>query len=69
MVNAVIKDVPLNSSLQFKAMISWGAYLHQKPWMKDAGWGNFMYATYVLLKPSASAAGLNGKISHIPEKV
>lgn len=67
-VTGVIKDLPDNSSLSFRAMISWGSYMFQKPWMKDAGWGNFMYSTWVMLRPGASAATVNGKIANIAEK-
>lgn len=62
-VSAVIKDHPVNSSFSFNALISWRAYEHQRPWMKEAGWGNFLYTTYVLLKPGASLAATNAKIA------
>jgi ABC-type antimicrobial peptide transport system permease subunit len=67
-VNAVIKDPPLNSSLSFKAIISWGSYIFQQPWMKDVGWWNFQYSTYVMLKPMASLQAVNGKIKGLVEK-
>ncbi|HEV2481745.1 MAG TPA: ABC transporter permease [Puia sp.] len=62
-VSAVIEDHPVNSSFSFNAMISWKAFEHQRPWMKDAGWGNFLYATYVLLRPGASVTAANAKLA------
>lgn len=67
-VSAVIRDQPVNSSFTFKAMISWTAYEYQSPWMKDAGWGNFLYATYVLLKPGAAAAATNAKMAGLLQR-
>lgn len=64
-VNAVIKDNPANSSLSFKAMISWGTFVFQRPWMKEAGWGNYLYPTYVMLQPGADASGVNAKVKNI----
>ncbi|MDO6429098.1 ABC transporter permease [Flavitalea sp. BT771] len=63
-VNAVIRDNPANSSLSFKAMIPWGTFLFQRPWMKEAGWGNYLYPTYVMLKPGADVAGVNAKVKN-----
>ncbi|HEX3934238.1 MAG TPA: ABC transporter permease, partial [Puia sp.] len=67
-VSAVIKDHPVNSSFSFNAMISWKAFEHQRPWMKDAGWGNFLYATYVLLRPGAAATATNTKLAGLLTK-
>src|SRR5882757_860056 len=64
-VNAVIKDNPLNSSLSFKAMISWESFIFQRPWMKDAGWWNYIYNTYVMLRPGAAVAGVNTKVKDL----
>ncbi|MES2277026.1 MAG: ABC transporter permease [Bacteroidota bacterium] len=64
-VSAVIADNPQNSSFSFKALISWQTFLAQQPWMKDVGWDNYSYFTYVLLKPGASANGFNAKLKQV----
>jgi ABC-type antimicrobial peptide transport system permease subunit len=33
--------------------------------MKEAGWGNYLYPTYVMLKPDADVAGVNAKVKNI----
>ncbi|MES2265989.1 MAG: ABC transporter permease [Bacteroidota bacterium] len=63
-VSAVIKDNP-NSSFTFKVIIPWEAFLSQQPWLKGENWDNYSYATYVLLKPGASAATVNAKIKNL----
>jgi putative ABC transport system permease protein len=67
-VSAVIEDQPANSSFTFKAMIPWKAYEYQNPWMKDAGWGNYLYETYVLLKPGADAKAANSKLAGLLQR-
>jgi putative ABC transport system permease protein len=67
-VTAVINDLPANSSISFNALISWDAYVHQNPWIKDMGYGNYMFATYVQLKPGASIEALNKKLKNIIQK-
>ena len=67
-VGAVIEDHSVNSSFSFNAMISWKAFEHERPWMKDAGWGNFLYATYVLLRPGTSIAATNAKLAGLLKK-
>ncbi|MGY4536343.1 putative ABC transport system permease protein [Mucilaginibacter sp. UYNi724] len=63
-VSAVIKDNP-NSSFTFKVIIPWDAFLSQQPWLKGENWDNYGYATYVLLKPGASATSVNVKIKNL----
>jgi putative ABC transport system permease protein len=67
-VTAVIADHPVNSSFTFKAMIPWKAYEYQSPWIKDAGWGNYLYSTYVLLKPGAKAETTNTKLASLLQR-
>jgi putative ABC transport system permease protein len=62
-VSAVIEDHPVNSSFSFEAMISWKTFEHERPWMKDPGWGYFLYATYVLLRPGTSFPAVNAKLA------
>ncbi|RFZ94198.1 ABC transporter permease [Mucilaginibacter conchicola] len=67
-VSAVIRDNPQNSSFDFKVLIPWQAFLNQAPWLKDAGWDNYSYATYVLLKHGTFVASVNNKIKHLIAK-
>lgn len=67
-VSAVIEDHPVNSSFSFNAMISWKAFEHERPWMKDAGWGYFLYTTYVLLRPGTSITATNAKLAGLIKK-
>ncbi|MES1160785.1 MAG: ABC transporter permease, partial [Bacteroidota bacterium] len=67
-VNAVIRDNPENSSLSFNAVISWGSFVFQRPWVKDIGWGYYSYSTYVLLKPGAAITGVNAKAANIMQQ-
>ncbi|HEY6899619.1 MAG TPA: FtsX-like permease family protein, partial [Puia sp.] len=61
-VKAVIKDVTERSSLVFTAMISWETFVYQHPWMKDAGWDNYSFSTYALLRPGVSVSAVNARM-------
>ncbi|MCC8426965.1 ABC transporter permease [Mucilaginibacter sp. UR6-11] len=63
-VTAVIKDWPGNSTFHFKALISWKQLEAVEPWIKESGWGNNNFMTYVLLKPGVNADKLNGKLTN-----
>jgi len=60
-VTAVFKDLPANTSRKFDYLISWQAWLQDNPWAKE--WGSSGPLTYVLLRPNASAALVNKKIT------
>jgi len=64
-VTAVVKDLPANSTLSFKAILPWESYTAEQPWIKDAGWGNYFMDTWVLLKPGASLSAVNDKIKNL----
>ena len=64
-VKAVVKDNPDNTSLQFQALMSWEAYLQQKAWVRDLGWDDYAFATYVMLKPKAKAESVNDAIADL----
>jgi len=59
-VQAVIKDLPVNSSFDFEGLLSWeyaktiGYY--------DENWTNNSIATYILLKPTVVLSDFNNKI-------
>jgi putative ABC transport system permease protein len=67
-VSAVIKDNPVNSSFYFKALISWQQFTAEQPWLKTAGWGNYSFQTYAMLKPGVSLAAINSKIKNIVKR-
>ena len=67
-VSAVIKDHPANSNFKFKALIPWDAYTTLQPWVKTAGWGNYTFATFVLLKPGVSVDAFNSKLKGIVKR-
>ncbi|QXV64450.1 ABC transporter permease [Mucilaginibacter sp. 21P] len=64
-VAAVIRDNPRNSSFDFEVLIPWQAFMNQQPWLKDAGWDNYSYFTYVLFKSGASVQTANLKVKHL----
>lgn len=49
-VEAVIEDVPANSSLAFECIMPWALFEKREPWMKKGNWGNNMCLTLVQLK-------------------
>jgi putative ABC transport system permease protein len=67
-IGAIIKDNPQNSSFDFKALISWDAMEQNESWLKESGWGNYSYNTYVLLKQGTSMAAVNPKIKKIIQR-
>jgi putative ABC transport system permease protein len=64
-VSAVIKDNPANSSFTFKALISWDQLGAEQEWVRQSGWGNYSFFTYVMLKPGVSLASVNTKLKNI----
>ncbi|WP_259067622.1 ABC transporter permease [Mucilaginibacter sp. X4EP1] len=67
-VSAVISDNPSNSSFDFKALISWQTLSAEEKWIKDSGWGNYSFFTYVMLKPGASLDALKPKLASVVAK-
>ncbi|WP_069659081.1 ABC transporter permease [Arcticibacter eurypsychrophilus] len=61
-VSAIIKDLPGNSTFNFEALIPWSGLEQQQPWIKTAGWGNYSYFTYALLRDGTSVGTLNKKL-------
>ncbi len=49
-VEAVIEDVPANSSLYFECLMPWALFEKREPWAKEGTWGNNMCLTMVQLK-------------------
>jgi putative ABC transport system permease protein len=58
-VEAVIADVPKNSSFQFEYLMPWDLFAEQNPWVKTSDWGNNFCMTLIQLKDNASFATAN----------
>lgn len=61
-VEAVIADVPKNSSFQFDYLMPWDLFVEQNPWIGTSGWGNNFCMTLIQLKDNASFAVANGLV-------
>jgi predicted permease len=61
-ITAVFKDLPQNVSRRFDYVISWEAFLDERPWMQE--WGNSGPQCFVLLSPNANAALVDKKFTH-----
>ncbi len=57
-VTAVLKDVPANSTLQFKYLVPFSYYIQANNWVKSGltDWGNNSFQTFVALQPQATYA-------------
>jgi len=66
-VSAVFDNVGANSSIRFDYLFNWGTFLENNPWAKE--WGNNTPLTYLQLRPDANPALVDGKITHMLEKL
>jgi len=66
-VTAVFDNVGANSSLKFDYLFNWGTFLENNPWAKE--WGNNTPYTYLQLRPDANPVLVDGKITHMLEKL
>jgi len=62
-VNAVVKDLPSNSSIQFNGLVSDASLNGMGGSRYSANWGYTVYESYVLLKPNVDAKLLEGKLA------
>jgi putative ABC transport system permease protein len=62
-VKGVIEDVPGNTHLKFKVLLSRLSLATLKPWYTDERWGNNNEYTYILTTPGTDVAALNAKIA------
>lgn len=67
-VAAVMEDLPANSSLQFEALIPWEVLVAEEPSVKEQGWYNYSYTSYLLAKENADIAALNKEVGGILQK-
>lgn len=67
-VTGVLKDVPRNSTLQFKYVVPFSYYEQNTPWVRNArnaDYGYSAFPAYVKLKPGASFEKVSAKIKDI----
>lgn len=64
-VEAIIEDVPTNSSINFECLMPWALFVKREPWAKDNNWGSNMCLTMVQLKDNAYFAQANADMKDI----
>jgi putative ABC transport system permease protein len=64
-VKAVVQDVPPNSHLSYKFLLSRLSFPVVKPWYTDDKWNNNNEYTYILTAPGTDLKTLNEKISKL----
>lgn len=64
-VQAVIEDVPKNSTIQFDYLMPWSLYEKRNPWIKDAGWSGMFCLTMVQLQDNKFVRGANDLIKGV----
>ena len=67
-VTGVMKDIPENSHLKISMILSLSTFEQGNPGF-DSSWNSYGWNSYVLLKPGASAAGLQAKLPAYLEKM
>lgn len=64
-VEAVIEDVPANSSINFECIMPWELFVKNETWAKEDNWGNNMCLTLVQLQDNKFFAQANGDMEGI----
>ncbi|MGF1925074.1 MAG: ABC transporter permease [Bacteroidia bacterium] len=64
-VEAVIEDVPANSSIKFDCIMPWALFEKTEPWVKEDNWGNNMCLTLVQLKDNTFFNPANSSMLNI----
>jgi len=69
-VTGVMRDVPVNSSLQFDCLLPWRLYENNSPDRKNArsNWGNYSYPVYVELRDPESRADVEHVIGDLGDR-
>jgi ABC-type antimicrobial peptide transport system permease subunit len=65
-VTGVLKDIPLNSSLDFEYILPWDYY--KKRGFDDENWGNNSIHAYVQVKPNVTEQEINANIRDITKR-
>lgn len=64
-VGAVVEDLPANASLKFEALIPWETVTALQPWVKEEGWYNYSFITYLLAGKNTDIAALKKGVEGI----
>nr|WP_068890246.1 ABC transporter permease [Pedobacter panaciterrae] len=64
-VEAVIEDIPANSSIRFELLMPWAMYANDNPWVKNSGWGGNFCLTLVQLQDNSFFEKANGLMKGI----
>lgn len=64
-VEAIIEDIPLNSSIRFDYLMPWALYEKLNPWVKKIGWGSNHCLTLVQLQNNTLFNKANAQIEGI----
>jgi putative ABC transport system permease protein len=69
-VTGVLKDLPVNSSLQFDCLLPWRLYENNSPNRSDvrSNWGNYSYPVYVELRDPESRAAVEQVIGDLGDR-
>ena len=67
-VEAVIADLPKNSSIQFEYLLPWILFENKNPWMKDAGWQAMICLTMLQLDDEKTFGAASQLIKRIYER-
>jgi putative ABC transport system permease protein len=67
-VEAVIADLPKNSSIQFEYLLPWSLFENKNPWMKDAGWQAMICLTMLQLDDEKTFGAASQLIRSIYER-
>ncbi|RZL62787.1 MAG: FtsX-like permease family protein, partial [Pedobacter sp.] len=67
-VEAVIEDVPNNSSIIFDCIMPWALFEKTETWVKEDNWGNNMCLTFVQLQDNKFFNKANASIEGIYER-
>ncbi|SEB08775.1 ABC transporter permease [Pedobacter hartonius] len=64
-VDAVIADIPKNSSIEFDYLLPWSLWERQQPFVKESGWGNNFCLTLVQLQKGENFSKADELLSHV----
>jgi putative ABC transport system permease protein len=64
-VEAVIEDVPANSSITYECLAPWALFVKREPWARQPNWGNNMCLTVVQLNNNKFLADANADMKGI----
>ncbi|MBX2950934.1 MAG: ABC transporter permease [Leadbetterella sp.] len=64
-ITGIFEDLPVNSSLQFDAVVPWEVLVAEEPSTAEQGWYNYGYSTYLLARENADIASLDKGVGNI----